>query len=98
MSAKADKNQGAPAAKIAVAVAIMVAGVLAAGAGGLLSSGSRIVFFVLANLILAFDVIDLAIRLWLKRLHGAAACGPSVDLGLQQSPTSSARWGCVRMQ
>jgi cellulose synthase/poly-beta-1,6-N-acetylglucosamine synthase-like glycosyltransferase len=84
MSANADKNQGAPAAKIAAAVAIMVAGVLAAGAGGLLSTGSRIVFFVLANLILAFDVIDLAIRLWLKRLHGAAACGPSVDLGLQQ--------------
>jgi cellulose synthase/poly-beta-1,6-N-acetylglucosamine synthase-like glycosyltransferase len=77
-------HPGAPAAKIVAVVLICIAAALAAGAGGLLSSGLRIAIYVLANLILAFDVIDLAVRLWLKRLHGAAARGPSVDLGLQQ--------------
>ena len=84
MSPNADKGEGAPAAKIAAVALIVVAGVLAAADGGLLSSGSRVAFYVLANLILAFDMIDLAIRLWLKRLHGAASRGPSVDLGLEQ--------------
>ena len=84
MSRHADNGEGAPAAKLAAVVLIIVAGVLAAEAGGLLSSSLRIAVYVLANLILVFDVIDLAIRLWLMRLHGAAACGPSVDLGLPQ--------------
>jgi cellulose synthase/poly-beta-1,6-N-acetylglucosamine synthase-like glycosyltransferase len=55
-----------------------------AGANGLLSSASRIGIYVLANLILAFDVLDLIVRLWLKRLHGAAPQGPSLDLALPE--------------
>jgi hypothetical protein len=72
---------GLSSARVPVQVRLFVA---VAATGGLLASGSRILFYVLANLILAFDVVDLTVRLWLKRLHGAAACGPSVDLGLQE--------------
>jgi len=55
-----------------------------AGAHGLLSGASRIAIYVLANLILAFDAIDLIVRMWLKRLHGAASPGPSFGLGLHE--------------
>lgn len=74
----------APTAQILALGSICLAGLAVAAAGGLLASGSRIVFYVLANLILAFDVVDLTVRLWLKRLHGAAVRGPSVDLGLPE--------------
>jgi Glycosyl transferase family group 2 len=69
---------------IVAVMLVCIAGLAAAAASGLLASGSRIALYVLANLILAFDVVDLVVRLWLKRLHGAAPCGPSVDLGLPE--------------
>jgi cellulose synthase/poly-beta-1,6-N-acetylglucosamine synthase-like glycosyltransferase len=67
---------------IAAVVIVCVAGVTIAGASGLLSSASRIVVYLLANLILTIDVIDLVVRLWVQRLHGATSPGPSIDLGL----------------
>jgi cellulose synthase/poly-beta-1,6-N-acetylglucosamine synthase-like glycosyltransferase len=67
----------------AVAVAVVcLGGVTVAAASGLLSGASRIVVYLLANLILTVDVIDLLVRLWLQRLQGVARHGPSVDLGL----------------
>ena len=77
-------GERATAVQILAVGSICIAGVFAASASGLLASGSRILIYVFANLILAFDVVDLAARLWLKRLHGAAARGPSVDLGLRE--------------
>jgi cellulose synthase/poly-beta-1,6-N-acetylglucosamine synthase-like glycosyltransferase len=70
-----------------VASAILLAALASwtvAGANGLLSGASRIVIFLLANLILAFDTIDLIVRVWLKRLHGTASPGPSLGLALPE--------------
>ncbi len=80
----AAQRETATTLRILAVASVCIAGVAAASAGGLLASGSRILIYVLANLILAFDVVDLAARLWLKRLHGAAVRGPSVDLGLRE--------------
>lgn len=63
---------------------VCIAALVIASASGLLSSSSRIVIYLLANLILAFDAVDLIVRLWLRRLHGAAGRGPSFDLGLPE--------------
>ena len=63
---------------------VCVAGWAMASASGLLASGSRILIYLIASLILAFDMLDLVLRVWLKRLHGAAARGPSFDLGLPE--------------
>ncbi len=84
MSRSASHGEGAPAAKIVAIALVCVATWLLAAAGGLLASGTRIIIYVLANLILAFDVVDLLVRLWLKRLHGAVGRGPAVDLELQE--------------
>ncbi len=63
---------------------VCAAGLAVAAANGLLASASQIAIYLLANLILAFDVLDLLVRVWLKHLHGGAACGPSVDLALPE--------------
>jgi cellulose synthase/poly-beta-1,6-N-acetylglucosamine synthase-like glycosyltransferase len=69
----------------AAAVAgVCVAGVTVAAAIGLLSGAARIAVYLLANLILTVDVIDLLVRLWVQRLHGAQRPGPSIDLGLTE--------------
>ena len=75
---------GDRSATTAAVVLVCIATGSVAAASGLLASGSRILIYVLANLILTFDVVDLVVRLWLKRLHGAASRGPSVDLGLPE--------------
>ncbi len=69
---------------IAAVVMVCLAGVTVAGASGLLSSASRILIYLLANLILTIDVIDLLLRIWAQRAHGAASPGPSIDLGLEE--------------
>jgi Glycosyl transferase family group 2 len=61
-----------------------LAGWTIAGVNGLLVDASRIAIYVLANLVLAFDSVDLLVRLWFRRLHGAATRGPSVDLALPE--------------
>src|SRR5580658_6531303 len=69
----------------AVAVAVVcLGGVTLAAASGLLSGTARIVVYLLANLILTVDVIDLLVRLWVLRVHAARQHGPSVDLGLTE--------------
>jgi cellulose synthase/poly-beta-1,6-N-acetylglucosamine synthase-like glycosyltransferase len=45
---------------------------------------SRLVIYVLANLIFAFDAVDVGVRMWLRRLNGATTPGPSLDLGLPE--------------
>lgn len=65
-------------------VLVTLAGWIIAARAGLLASASRVSIFLLANLILSFDVIDLIVRIWLRGLHGATAQGPSVDLGLAE--------------
>ncbi|HTC45200.1 MAG TPA: glycosyltransferase family 2 protein [Steroidobacteraceae bacterium] len=69
---------------LAAVILVCVAGVAAAASAGLLSGGTRVVIFLFVNLILVFDVIDLIVRLWLRKLHGAAAEGPAVALGLPE--------------
>ncbi|HTC52656.1 MAG TPA: glycosyltransferase family 2 protein [Steroidobacteraceae bacterium] len=69
---------------LAAVILVCFAGVAAAASAGLLSGGTRIVIFVFVNLILVFDVIDLIVRLWLRRVHGAAPEGPAVALGLPE--------------
>ena len=61
-----------------------LAGWTIAGASGLLADASRIAIYAVANLILGFDSIDLILRMWFRRLHGAAGCGPSLDLELPE--------------
>lgn len=68
----------------AILVLTGLSGVTIAGASGLLADASRIVIYVLANLVLAFDSIDLMVRMWFRRLNGAAATGPSLDLALPE--------------
>ena len=68
----------------ALVVLTVIAGWSVARSTGLLTSDSKIVIFVLANLILTFDVIDLLSRLWARRIHGATDKGPSVDLCLPE--------------
>jgi cellulose synthase/poly-beta-1,6-N-acetylglucosamine synthase-like glycosyltransferase len=70
-------------ALILVAVMLVcIASLAAAASGGLLSGGTRLIIFLLVNFILVFDVIDLIVRLWLRKLHGAAPQGPAIALGL----------------
>src|SRR5580704_17292499 len=69
---------------LAAVILVCIAGVAAAASAGLLSAGTRVVVFLFVNLILVFDVIDLIVRLWLRKLHGAAAAGPAVALGLPE--------------
>src|SRR5580658_9983584 len=69
---------------LAAVILVCIASVAAAASAGLLSGGTRIVVFLFVNLILVFDVIDLIVRLWLRKLHGAAAEGPAVALGLPE--------------
>jgi len=63
---------------------ISLAGWTIAGANGLLADASRIAVYVFANLVLAFDSIDLIVRMWFRRVNGATGLGPSVDLELQE--------------
>jgi cellulose synthase/poly-beta-1,6-N-acetylglucosamine synthase-like glycosyltransferase len=76
--------QANPQRSLILAAVILVcsASVAAAAAGGLLNGTTRIVIFLFVNFILVFDVVDLIVRLWLRKLHGAAAEGPAVALGL----------------
>jgi cellulose synthase/poly-beta-1,6-N-acetylglucosamine synthase-like glycosyltransferase len=67
---------------LAAVILVCMVTVAAAAAGGLLNGGTRVVIFLFVNLILVFDVIDLIVRLWLRKLHGAASEGPAVALGL----------------
>lgn len=69
---------------VAALLVTSLAGWTIAGVNGLLVDVSRIAIYVLANLVLAFDSVDLIVRMWFRRLHGAAACGPSVDLALPE--------------
>src|SRR5580698_5003439 len=69
---------------LAAVILVCIAGVAAAASAGLLSGGTRVVIFLFVNLILVFDVIDLVVRLWLRKLHGAAVQGPAVALGLPE--------------
>jgi cellulose synthase/poly-beta-1,6-N-acetylglucosamine synthase-like glycosyltransferase len=69
---------------LAAVILVCIASVAAAASAGLLSGGTRVVVFLFVNLILVFDVIDLIVRLWLRKLHGAAAEGPAVALGLPE--------------
>lgn len=69
---------------IAAVAVVCTAGFAAGAASGLLASGVRAVVYFLANLVLAFDMIDLVVRVWLRKLHGVQAAGPSVDLGLPE--------------
>jgi len=69
---------------LAAVILVCIAGAAAAASAGLLSGGTRIAIFLFVNLILVFDVIDLIVRLWLRKLHGAATEGPAVALGLPE--------------
>jgi cellulose synthase/poly-beta-1,6-N-acetylglucosamine synthase-like glycosyltransferase len=69
---------------IVTVVLIAVAGWAVAGANGALATNSKVMVFFIANLVIMFDMIDLVARLWVRRLHGAAECGPSVDLCLSE--------------
>jgi cellulose synthase/poly-beta-1,6-N-acetylglucosamine synthase-like glycosyltransferase len=76
---------GTHAARAGTGVAVLMvcaAGVTAAAASGILSSPSRVLIYLLANLILTVDVLDLLLRLWMQRQHSAQPLGPSLDLGL----------------
>jgi cellulose synthase/poly-beta-1,6-N-acetylglucosamine synthase-like glycosyltransferase len=73
-----------PAANTASVLLVAIASWVVAAELGLLASGSHILIFILANLILSFDMVDLIVRIWLKRLHGATALGPSTDLALAE--------------
>ncbi len=79
-------------------VVVCAAGIAVAMASGLLSTASKIIIFVLVNLILAFDVIDLLVRVWLRRLHGATERGPSLDLGLPEISNCRARPGAATLR
>ncbi|HEX5461161.1 MAG TPA: glycosyltransferase family 2 protein [Steroidobacteraceae bacterium] len=68
----------------AAVVLTSLAGWTIAGAGGLLADASRVIIYVLANLVLAFDSVDLIVRMWFRRINGAAALGPSLDLALPE--------------
>jgi hypothetical protein len=69
---------------VAALVLTSLAGWTIAGSSGLLADASRIAIYAVANLVVGFDSIDLILRLWFRRLHGAAARGPSVDLALPE--------------
>jgi hypothetical protein len=71
------------AATLAVLLTAVATAAVAA-ATGLLASASRVAIYVIANFILLFDMIDLVIRIWLMKAHGAAAAGPSMELGLPE--------------
>jgi len=62
----------------------LIAGWIAARTTGLLTSDSKIVIYVMANLILTFDVIDLLGRMWARRINGSQFQGPSIDLCLPE--------------
>jgi cellulose synthase/poly-beta-1,6-N-acetylglucosamine synthase-like glycosyltransferase len=68
----------------ALMVILCVAGTALASAFGLLSSLSRAAIYVLANFVLLFDMIDLIVRVWMMKVNGASAEGPSIDLGLAE--------------
>jgi cellulose synthase/poly-beta-1,6-N-acetylglucosamine synthase-like glycosyltransferase len=83
--ARAGPRQDLEHAVIVVALVLAsLAGWTIAGASGLLADASRIIIFVVANLVLSFDSIDLILRMWFRRLHGAAPRGPSFDLALPE--------------
>jgi cellulose synthase/poly-beta-1,6-N-acetylglucosamine synthase-like glycosyltransferase len=70
-------------AAVTAAMALLCLSVTAlAAALGLLSTLSRAAIYVLANFVLLFDMVDLVLRVWMMRSNGAAAEGPSIDLGL----------------
>jgi hypothetical protein len=69
---------------VAALLLASLAGWAIAGASGLLADASRIVIYIVANLVLGFDSIDLILRLWFRRVHGAGASGPSLDLALPE--------------
>lgn len=69
---------------LAAIALVAVAGWAVASVTGLLEGGWRVVIFMLASLALAMDTVDLAVRVWLKRVHGAHQRGPSTDLGLPE--------------
>jgi cellulose synthase/poly-beta-1,6-N-acetylglucosamine synthase-like glycosyltransferase len=73
-----------PFANTLAVLAVSITGWAVAAQLGLLASGSRILIFLIANLILSFDMVDLVVRVWLKRLHGATTLGPSTDLALPE--------------
>jgi cellulose synthase/poly-beta-1,6-N-acetylglucosamine synthase-like glycosyltransferase len=75
-----------------VAVALVcLASVMVAATSGLLSNAARILAYLLANLILTVDVLDLLVRLWVQRVQGAERPGPSVDLGLPEISNAERR-------
>lgn len=73
--------------------ALSALGWIAAYEAGLLTTASRVAVYLLAHLILAFDVIDFIIRLWLRKIHGAAQVGPSVDLALPEISNAERAFG-----
>ena len=80
-----DPPQGLEHAVVVAALVLAsLAGWTIAGASGLLADASRIAIYAVANLVLGFDSIDLILRMWFRRLHGAAAWGPSLDLELPE--------------
>jgi hypothetical protein len=68
-----------------------VAAWVVAGASGALANASKVMIFFIANLILTFDMIDLVARMWVTKLHGGAARGPSVDLCLPEISAAERR-------
>jgi cellulose synthase/poly-beta-1,6-N-acetylglucosamine synthase-like glycosyltransferase len=67
---------------------VVAMGWAAAAAAGILSNFGQILVYVLANLILTLDLLDLALRSWMKKSNGAAIVGPSFDLALEDISNS----------
>lgn len=68
----------------AILLLTSIIGWIVAANTGLLASGSKILLYLIANVILTFDTSDLIARLWVMRRYGAAVRGPSVDLCLPE--------------
>ncbi len=79
-------------ATLATVILVAIAGWAVAAASGILTSGSRILIYLLANLVLTFDAIDLIVRVWLRQLDAAAERGPSIDLGLPEISRAERNW------
>jgi hypothetical protein len=87
-SAKADLTAAGTGVSVLM---VCVAGLAVASASGILNSASRIVIYLLTNLILTVDVGDLLVRLWMQRLNGAQRPGPSIDLELPEISNAERR-------
>ena len=72
-------------ASAALVVLVLLGGLALAATGGILTTGSRVLLYLLANLVLAFDAVDLIVRLWVTKLNGVLGSqGPSTDLHLEE--------------